>query len=157
MSKFPTQVKKQHFQVRFWNLGPITIWHNMTIVQFVFVFLIIPPQCTAQEGTGGCLAEVLYFAVLSNINCTVHLSHADKSSRIINSVVYRRWPNNVVPYTLDSAFTTNDKAIIAAVSSHMFLFYLVLRIVFGSGSYNFCPIWKRFQGYVINFEEKKKY
>ena len=41
---------------------------------------------------------------------------AEKTARIINSVVYRRWPNNVVPYTLDSAFTTSDRAIIAAVS-----------------------------------------
>ena len=41
---------------------------------------------------------------------------AEKTSRIINSVVYTRWPNNVVPYILDAAFTTSDRAIIAEVS-----------------------------------------
>ena len=28
------QDKKQHFKVRFWNWGPISIWYNMSSVQF---------------------------------------------------------------------------------------------------------------------------
>ena len=28
------QLKKQHFKVKFWNWGPITIWYNKTCVNF---------------------------------------------------------------------------------------------------------------------------
>ena len=30
------QFNKQNFNVKFWNWGSMTIWHNVTIVQFVF-------------------------------------------------------------------------------------------------------------------------
>ena len=36
------QAKKQHFTMKFWNWGLITIWHNMKCVQF-FSSKIIPP------------------------------------------------------------------------------------------------------------------
>jgi hypothetical protein len=41
----------------------------------------------------------------------------DKVQRgIMNAASSAQWPNNVVPYVLDAAFTSADRAIIAAVS-----------------------------------------
>jgi hypothetical protein len=34
----------------------------------------------------------------------------------MNAASSAQWPNNVVPYVLDAAFTSADRAIIAAVS-----------------------------------------
>jgi len=34
----------------------------------------------------------------------------------LNAASSAQWPNNVVPYVLDAAFTSADRAIIAAVS-----------------------------------------
>jgi hypothetical protein len=40
----------------------------------------------------------------------------DKNQRgIINAASARLWPNNEIPYILDAAFTTADRAVIAAV------------------------------------------
>jgi hypothetical protein len=38
---------------------------------------------------------------------------------IVRSDASAQWPNNAVPYLLDSAFTTADRAIIAAVSIYI--------------------------------------
>jgi hypothetical protein len=35
---------------------------------------------------------------------------------IVNAASSALWPNNVVPYVLDAAFTSTDRAVIAAVS-----------------------------------------
>ena len=41
----------------------------------------------------------------------------DKVERgILNAASSAQWPNNVVPYVLDAAFTSADRAIIAAVN-----------------------------------------
>ena len=49
------QVKKQHFKVKFWKLGSLTIWHNMTCVQFVFFSHITPPYLV----TNGAVEQLL--------------------------------------------------------------------------------------------------
>jgi hypothetical protein len=44
--------------------------------------------------------------------------YLDKGQRgIVNAASSALWPNNVVPYVLEAAFTTSDRAIIAAVST----------------------------------------
>ena len=46
---------------------------------------------------------------------------------IVNAASSALWPNNVVPYVLDAAFTSTDRAVIAAVSGHCCGKHLIIR------------------------------
>ena len=40
------KVKEQHFKLKIWNCGPITVWHNLTCVkQFSFNFSVVLKKC----------------------------------------------------------------------------------------------------------------
>jgi hypothetical protein len=69
-------------------------------------------------------SRLYYFAKIPisecwHYNCLskIELLCSDNQLRTIpNAASSSRWPNNVVPYVLDAAFTTAERAIIAAVS-----------------------------------------
>jgi hypothetical protein len=52
------------------------------------------------------------------VNCQLpHITVLVKLQRgIMTAASSNKWPTNVVPYVLENAFTTGDRAIIAAVS-----------------------------------------